>query len=154
MIFDATSDLCRRLKDAGHHITIETAGTVFRELECDLMSISPKLSHSTPTDDAVWADRHETMRLNFEALNSLLSRYPCQLKFVVAAESIDRDVSEIEQILNQLQIGNCPVFLMPEGRDVPRIWETARLLVKLCLEKGWRLGPRLQIDLFGDTRAT
>src|SRR5687768_3452828 len=48
MLFDPIEELARRLKERGHIITIETAGTVYRELPCDLMSISPKLTHSTP----------------------------------------------------------------------------------------------------------
>ena len=40
--------LTERLRALGLHITIETAGTVFRPVACDLMSISPKLSNSTP----------------------------------------------------------------------------------------------------------
>ncbi len=35
-------DLCRRLREHDRHITIETAGTIFLELACDLISISPK----------------------------------------------------------------------------------------------------------------
>jgi len=155
MIFDATTELCAKLKGAGYLITIETAGTVFRELDCDLMSISPKLSHSTPLDDSTWAVKHESLRLNFDALRGLAMRYSCQFKFVVAAESLVRDVSEIEQIVSQLAFNeDVPVYLMPEGRDAARIWATAKLLVDVCMARGWRLGPRLQIDLFGDTRGT
>src|SRR5580698_11608489 len=40
--------LTERLRALGLHITIETAGTVFQPVACDLMSISPKLSNSTP----------------------------------------------------------------------------------------------------------
>jgi len=49
LLFDATADLCRGLRARGHHVTIETAGTVLGEgIEADLLSISPKLAHSTP----------------------------------------------------------------------------------------------------------
>ncbi len=41
--------LTQRLKDFDLHITIETAGTVYQPVTCDLMSISPKLANSTPT---------------------------------------------------------------------------------------------------------
>ena len=40
--------LTRRLnKELDLHITIETAGTVYQPVTCDLMSISPKLANST-----------------------------------------------------------------------------------------------------------
>ena len=32
----------RRFRERGMHVTIETAGTVFAPIECDLMSISPE----------------------------------------------------------------------------------------------------------------
>ena len=40
--------LTAALRAAGRHVTIETAGTVFQTLECDLMSVSPKLANSDP----------------------------------------------------------------------------------------------------------
>lgn len=52
MLFDPVEELASALRERGHTITIETAGTVFRELPCDLMSISPKLSNSTPGPEA------------------------------------------------------------------------------------------------------
>src|SRR5580693_6278799 len=50
--------LTERLRGLGLHITIETAGTVFKPVACDLMSISPKLSNSTPNDSR-WAGQHD-----------------------------------------------------------------------------------------------
>ena len=40
--------LAKALRSEGRIVTIETAGTVFRDVEADLMSISPKLASSTP----------------------------------------------------------------------------------------------------------
>ena len=47
MLFAELVPLAAELR-RGLHITIETAGTLYLPLECDLMSISPKLSNSTP----------------------------------------------------------------------------------------------------------
>src|SRR5262245_51959090 len=41
-------NLCAGLRAHGYHITVETAATVFRVVECDLASLSPKLSNSIP----------------------------------------------------------------------------------------------------------
>ncbi|NIO39690.1 MAG: 4Fe-4S cluster-binding domain-containing protein, partial [Burkholderiales bacterium] len=41
--------LCQSIHNLAMHITVETAGTVFRPIVCDLMSISPKLANSRPT---------------------------------------------------------------------------------------------------------
>ncbi len=48
MIADKIVELTKGLKDIDLHVTIETAGTVYKPVVCDLMSISPKLANSTP----------------------------------------------------------------------------------------------------------
>src|SRR5207253_1434521 len=50
MIMPDIAALCSALKDAGLHITIETAATVFEPVAVDLASLSPKLANSTPHD--------------------------------------------------------------------------------------------------------
>ncbi|MEO0631565.1 MAG: 7-carboxy-7-deazaguanine synthase QueE, partial [Planctomycetota bacterium] len=161
MIFARLPAICAALRDAGMHITIETAGTVFpddwSDLACDLMSISPKLSNSTPVDDErdplrIWEDRHEQRRVNVPVLNRLLAGFPDkQLKFVVASPT---DLAEIDDLLGQLSGFEADdVMLMPEGTSVP---DPARVrwVVETCLERGWRYCHRLHIELFGDTRGT
>lgn len=154
MLFDPIVELAARLRELGKVITIETAGTILRELDCDLMSISPKLAHSTPVGDAQWETRHEELRLQIDVLKNLVNAYTYQLKFVVTG-SDSGEIEEIESLL--ADIGGVPpnrVLLMPEGRDQASLWEKARLLIPVVCEHNWRLAPRLQIDLFGDTRGT
>ena len=153
MLFDAIEPLAARLKSMGKTITIETAGTIYRDLPCDLMSISPKLSGSTPGEDSGWRGRHEKARINLEALRSLIAKYPHQLKFVVNPETGD-EISEILSLLNQLSVGPEDVMLMAEGRDAETLHRRERMLVPFCVEHGFRLTPRFHIDLFGDTRGT
>lgn len=151
MLFDAIMHLAKDLQAVGHVITIETAGTVYRDLPCDLMSISPKLRNSVPTGSD-WEQRHERARLDFEVLKRLVSNYSYQLKFVVTDPS---DVSEIEDVLSRLPpVRPDRVLLMPEGTKAGELHARLRELVPLALERGWRLTPRLHIDLFGDTRGT
>jgi 7-carboxy-7-deazaguanine synthase len=153
MLFDAIVPLAEQLKALGKTITIETAGTVDQDLPCDLMSISPKLAHSTP-DDPQWRERHDVTRYQPEVLRSLIRKYPYQLKFVLNPDD-PAGLIEIENMLADL--GSIPagkVMLMPEGRDSQELWRKARALVPIALQRNWRLAPRLQIDLFGDTRAT
>ncbi|MBL8048518.1 MAG: 7-carboxy-7-deazaguanine synthase QueE [Chthonomonas sp.] len=164
MLFDDLEVICRSLGDAGHTITIETAGTIFRDLPCDLMSISPKLSHSTPRErrhadpsvttelSATWPERHEQERLQIPVLSQLIESYNHQLKFVVANPG---DLQEIEELLAQLPaVSPDRVLLMPEGRDSAALNASLRGLVPLAMARGWRLAPRLHIDLFGDVRET
>ena len=67
----------RRCKSRRLHITIETAGTLYLPVECDLMSISPKLTNSTPTEAAAgsWSVRHERTRHAPEVIHRLLAEY-------------------------------------------------------------------------------
>src|SRR2546429_6104816 len=60
MIAPGIVELTEHLRARGLHITIETAGTVFAPVVCDLMSISPKLANSTP--EGSWATQHDRLR--------------------------------------------------------------------------------------------
>ena len=159
MMFPQISALARRLKDAGFHITIETAGTIDRDdVPCDLMSISPKLASSTPfpgdprDPSGAWAERHEARRINPAALSALSRRAPdVQYKFVVSAAP---DIAEIESIVALLPPRDpCDVLLMPEGVAPPSA-DLKSLVVRECLRKGWRYCTRLHLDLFGNRRGT
>ncbi len=154
MLFDAIVPLAQRLKAAGHTITVETAGTVFKDLPCDLMSISPKLANSSPPAESGWLERHEATCTNIEVLAALISRYSSQLKFVVNPE-VPGDIFEIENLLGLLPaVAKDRVLLMAEGVDAEVQQRRQRLLIETCLSRGWRLSPRLHIDLFGNTRGT
>lgn len=158
MLFDAVGGLCAGLRERGVHITIETAGTIHRSLACDLMSISPKLSNSTPSEGdprdphGAWRERHERRRINPDVLRRLIDGHPHrQLKFVVAGES---DLAEIESLLARLRGWDpADVLLMPEGVVAPSP-HTQAWIVKACVQRGWRYCPRLHIQLFGNTRGT
>jgi 7-carboxy-7-deazaguanine synthase len=150
MIFEPVSELTKRLRVDGFHITIETAGTVYLHAACDLMSISPKLANSTPWDrDERLAARHEEARYRPEVLKRLMAEYPYQLKFVVAQPE---DADEIRRMLSALGGDPERTLLMPEGRDPETIRERGRWIAELCMKEGWRYTPRVQVDLWGDQR--
>lgn len=155
MLFDPVEELVFALHSDGYVITIETAGTVFRDWPVDLMSISPKLSHSTPLNDPVWTKRHERNRLNIPVLTQLIERYPnTQLKFVVGS-NIEKDLAEIEALLEVLPPVDAErIVLMAEGIDQETLLATQKLLVIPCIERGWRLTPRYHVELFGNTKGT
>lgn len=153
MLFDAMEGVAQGCRDQGRTITVETAGTIYRNIACDLMSISPKLAHSTP-DDPQWGSRHERERLKPDVLQRLIESFDYQLKFVVNPDQGD-DFGEIEALLAQLHgIDPQRVLIMPEGVDSSTLHRRGRLLVEPCMARGWRLSPRMHIDLFGDTRGT
>ncbi|MDR3690378.1 MAG: 7-carboxy-7-deazaguanine synthase QueE [Fimbriimonas sp.] len=154
MFFDPLVPLAVALKERGHVVTIETAGTVHRSLPCDLMSISPKLSNSTPTQDTDWMDRHEATRTNLDVLQRLVDSYTYQLKFVVNPE-LGNDLAEIEGLLSSLHgVDASRVLLMAEGTDSETLHRRSKMLVPFAIEHGWRITPRLHIDLFGNTKGT
>lgn len=152
MMFDATELLAQHLKNHGFTITVETAGTVFRNLSCDLMSISPKLSNSTPEGD--WRERHEQSRTNIDVLTKLTRTYPYQFKFVIG-DHPDTDLQEIDSLLLQLPpLDRDRILLMPEGTDVVTLKRRDADIQRITNERGWQTSPRLHIELFGNTRGT
>ena len=152
MIMPDIAGLCGSLKSAGHHITIETAGTVFHPVALDLASLSPKLSNSTPAGTP-FAEMHERQRLNIGVIQQFIDASPeFQLKFVLASEA---DVIEIEAILAQVK--NCSpadVLLMPEGTDAATLSSRAGWIADVCKRTGYRYCPRLHVELYGNTRGT
>lgn len=158
MLFDAVETLCQRLHAAGIHITIETAGTIARTLHCDLMSISPKLSNSTPRvgdprdPTGAWRERHEARRLDVAVLQRLIDQYPTrQFKFVVSEPG---QIEEIDRVMSRLTTWRPEeIMLMPEGVATPTRGQTA-WVVETCKARGWRYCHRLHIELFGNTRGT
>jgi 7-carboxy-7-deazaguanine synthase len=157
MIARGLPDLAGRLRAAGFHITIETAGTVPPEgVTCDLASVSPKLSNSTPSAalaGAEWVRRHEDTRLRPEILRAWAEGYDTQWKFVISDE---RDLAEARDVIAGIGVPIDPwrVLLMPEGTRLEALRARYPLLVAACKQFGYRLSPRLHIDLFGNQRGT
>jgi 7-carboxy-7-deazaguanine synthase len=147
MILPDVVPLTSRLRALGLHITVETAGTVFRPVECDLMSISPKLSNSTPTGP--WATQHDRLRIQLEVLAELMGRYAYQLKFVIAEPG---DLEEVWPLIETLRADRGRVILMPEGTDREVLRERSLWLAEICKDEGFRFSPRLHVDLYGNQR--
>jgi 7-carboxy-7-deazaguanine synthase len=151
MIAEGIVELTHRLKESGMHVTIETAGTVHKDVACDLMSISPKLANSTPheRDGGRWAAQHDRLRYQPEVLSRLMREFEYQLKFVVSSPE---DLLEIEVILQETQANRRRVVLMAEGTDAATIRERAPWITEICKRGGFRYSPRLHIDLWGNQR--
>lgn len=155
MIMPEIKPLAAALREREHHVTIETAATVFKPVVLDLASLSPKLSNSTPWqhEGGRFAAAHERQRLNVPVIQRFINAAPdFQLKFVVATEV---DLDEIGQILAQLR-GWRPedVLLMPEGTDVATLASRAGWISDVCKRTGYRYCPRLHVELYGNARGT
>ena len=157
MLAVGIGELSQRLKAAGWHITIETAGTIAPgDVACDLASLSPKLSDSTPSAQecgAGWVAKHESTRLQPLVIKEWILRGEYQLKFVV---SVRQDLAEIRELLSKLEIAvpSHKILLMPEGTDSESQRARARDVAEWCKEAGYRLCDRLHVHLYGNTRGT
>ncbi|HZZ44103.1 MAG TPA: 7-carboxy-7-deazaguanine synthase QueE [Tepidisphaeraceae bacterium] len=155
MIMPDAVELCAALKAANHHITIETAATVYKPIAVDLASLSPKLSNSTPREREAgrFAESHEQLRLNYPVIQQFIDTAPdFQLKFVVSSQ---QDLQEIHSILTHLK-GWQPadILLMPEGIDRDTLRERSTWISETCKSTGFRYSPRLHVELYGNKRGT
>lgn len=147
-------ELANRLKGQGKHITIETAATIMPQgIKCDLASLSPKLSNSTP--DGREREKHERLRLQPEVIYEWINWYNYQLKFVISSKE---DLQEIMDLLVSTKafevIEREKIMLMPEGTNVDTLRSRSKMVSDICKDYGWRYCQRLQIDLYGNTRGT
>lgn len=152
MIYPDVVRLTQMLKERDRHITVETSGTVYQPVACDLMSISPKLSSSVPLPELGpdWRIRHEQTRHAPDVIRRLVAEYPYQFKFV-----IDRmeDCAEVDQYLIEFpEIDRQRVMLMPQGADTATLDRHMAWLKPYCRDHGMKLCPRRQIEWFGTAR--
>ena len=147
--------LCEQLLAAGHFVTIETAGTVYRPALASLMSISPKLANSSPSRadsaDAIrWQQRHEQTRSNHEVIAKLITVAEYQFKFVVDESS---DLAEITDYLSAWpQVSGQRIWLMPQARTREELAARSNWLEAESARLGYRFSSRWQIAQFGNQR--
>jgi 7-carboxy-7-deazaguanine synthase len=144
------AELVRKLKELKKHITIETAGTTFiADMPCDLMSISPKLSNSTP-EKIELAETHEALRLDVAVLRKLIDNYKYQLKFVVDSQD---DLAEIQQTIEKLgNVDSEKVMLMPQAATRDELLVKSPMVAEMCKRTGLAFCQRLQVLLWNNKR--
>ena len=142
--------LANALRAAGRFVTIETAGTVYRPVAADLMSISPKLSNSVPLTSSTWRDRHLKLQENDGVIRRLVTAASYQIKFVVDTPA---DLVEIGAYLERFpEIAPESVWLMPQGISAEELAARTVWLTPWARERGYRVSPRRHIELFGHRR--
>ena len=158
LLLPEAADLCRELRDRGHHVTVETAGSTVPAADgplFDLVSISPKLASSTPPADTPgnWVARHDAARRQDDVLRALAASAPHQFKFVVET---DADLAEACGWLEDLGPGvdRGRVFFMPQARTAEELASRTAWLAVECRRRGFRLAPRHHITWFGNRRGT
>jgi 7-carboxy-7-deazaguanine synthase len=137
-------DLARGLRARGYGIEVETSGTIepIAELaeHVTQWNVSPKLENS---------GNKKTARLRSGPLTWFAASDRAQFKFVAAAAA---DLDEIDAIARQFGIPAQRIMIMPEGTDAQTLTTRARELVEPVRLRGYRLGTRLHVLLWGSER--
>lgn len=154
MLFAELIPLAEGLRRQQRHVTIETAGTLYLPVECDLMSISPKLAASGPREEQAprWSERHERTRHAPDVIRRLVGEYPYQFKFVVDNRA---DCEAVEAYLRAFpEIDRARAMLMPQGIDPEALVRQGQWLDPYCREHQLHYCPRKHIEWFGFVRGT
>lgn len=126
-------------------VEIETNGTIppIQKLaERCQFNVSPKLANSGDP---------ERIRLRPKVLRAYNALPKTTFKFVVQT---DADIAEIDAIVAVQSLDPEKIIIMPEGKSDTEIREHALNVVEGIKARGWRLLPRLQVILWGNTRGT
>ncbi len=138
------AELCELLTDM--QVEIETNGTVMPaetlDRFVDQYNVSPKLHHS---------GNPAALALRPAMLDHWAAEPRATFKFVIASPG---DLAQVRELAAHHHIAPAKIILMPEGIDSETLRERLAWLAPLCMESGYRLGDRLHIHLFGDTRGT
>ena len=153
MLSQEIGELTRLMKEYEYLVTIETSGVVDADVHCDLMSISPKLSNSTPIDaPPERREWHEKHRDRPNVVRSMISRYSYQLKFVV---DVPEDLVEIKGYLEQFpDVQPRRVYLMSQAVDADTMRTKAEWIIPFCDDHGFHYCPRMQLVWYGNQRGT
>lgn len=145
-------ELVNGLVSNGHFVTVETNGTLYRPTNAQFISISPKLACSSA--HPVYGDKHERMRIQYDALEKFITNHDYQFKFVVNNESDVAEILDIKRVLFErtgIDI-NDNIWLMPQGTTVEQFDSKMVMLVELCKTYQWKLTDRLHIRIWGSIK--
>ena len=154
MLPSAITLLCQEFRKLNAHITIETAGTIDRNVECDLMSISPKFASSAPDREShpKWESLHHERRMPVDTMRRLIERAGSyQLKFVV--DSPD-DFQELIETVDRIGAEHDHVWIMPQGSTNEAMDAAAHWLKPWTQSQNFRYCERMQIRWYGNRRGT
>jgi len=142
-------ELSDTLKQRGHFITVETAGTLFRPVVADLIALSPKLANSTP-DDQSWSKKHDSLRDRPDVIMQFVQKYHYQLKFVIDEPA---DLDEVAQYLRRFpEIPPQRVLIMPQATTAEQLTAKNEWLESAASRLGYQVSPRLHVALYGNER--
>jgi 7-carboxy-7-deazaguanine synthase len=141
---DALAVAAGALRGRGLRIEIETNGAIepvpALAAVVDQWNVSPKLAT---------AGGKRSARLRAGPLAWFAAAPNAFYKFVVVEPA---DVDEVAGLVAQYQLAPARVILMPEGTDAAALHARAGWLAEACLARGFRLGTRLHVLLWGSER--
>jgi len=135
--------LATAIRARGKHVELETNGTrLLGPLEalCRLVVVSPKLANS---------GMPERLRLRYPVLEHLAGLDSAAFKFVVTNVA---DLDEVKVIVDRVAIRDDKIWIMPEGTEADCVTNLMRQLADEVAQRGWSLGGRLHIQLWGGLR--
>ncbi|MFJ2744792.1 7-carboxy-7-deazaguanine synthase QueE [Streptomyces sp. NPDC087440] len=136
--------LVKGLRAAGREVEIETNGTIAPTAELVAagphFNVSPKLS-------GFGATMSETRRLRPDVLRAFAASGLARFKFVVSAPAELAEIAALEEAY-----GLSHITVMPEGTTAEKVLAGMRSLEEPVRARGYRLGTRLHVLLWGDER--
>ncbi len=148
-LFEQLGQLISVLQNRGYHITVETNGTINTKIDCDLLSISPKLSNSIPKSIKSKEQREDynQKRINIKAIRSYIRNNNYQIKFVV--RDMQEDFDEIKELLDELgEYDKERILIMPQAASIEQLNKVQAEIVRLCILNNMRYANRLQLQIW------
>lgn len=146
---DAFVEFYAELLERGYKtfVEVETNGTrepgQYFAAYIDQFNVSLKLSNSGMSRD---------QRIHPEVIEyykSIEEDTGAGVKFKFVA-SREEDVEEIRNLIDEFDIPNSMISLMPAGQTQEDMRNNYARVAELCKENGWMFSPRLQVDTWGE----
>ena len=127
---------------ADRRVEVETNGTRIPTAQVvaavTQFNVSPKLCNAS-------MPLHK--RIDVAALSALAATGKAFFKFVAGNPA---DLDEIDALVRYL--GDSPIWVMPEGTEPDKVLTGLRALADPVIARGWNLGSRMHVLIWGDER--
>lgn len=150
--------------ERGIIVTMETEGSHFLETDypIDLLSISPKFSNSVPklgvltpqgaVTDQKMIDRHNKLRLNFDAMKKSIAYHKDYHIKPVWDGQDEVALAEIKEAIEILGAEEHKVYFMPAGGSREELFQSYPRVFDWVRDNGYRMTWRAHIIAFEDKR--
>jgi organic radical activating enzyme len=135
---EALAPLVESLTAQGVRVEIETNGTIKPKISPTRFNVSPKLAHS----GVLRKKAIKTPALR-EYVGRGIFKFVCQTL---------ADLDEVAEIIEEAQIPDRDVWIMPEGRDPETLQRHTDTLTDAAITRGWNITPRLHVMIWGSRR--